>query len=252
MFPYFPEPVLRVFGQVITAFQLLVFTAVAVGYQIVARRSARRGWDPDLVLSLLLWTVLAGFVGSHLLDTVLYEREALRQNPLVLLEVWGTMSSYGGLLGGVAGALWAMRRKRLSGAQMFAFIDLVAFGFAFAWIFGRLGCALAHDHLGIESRSFLAVRFPSGPRYDLGLLEFLYALVMAAIFLWLDRKPRPSGFFIGLFFALYGPVRFALDALRTGDARYLGWTPGQYLSVIAAAFGLVLLRFIARPTPAPA
>jgi phosphatidylglycerol:prolipoprotein diacylglycerol transferase len=85
------------------------------------------------------------------------------------------------------------------------------------------------------------VRFPDGPHFDLGLLELLYTIVLAALFLLLDRRPRPTGFFVGLFFTLYGPVRFALDTLRTGDERYLGWTPGQYASVAAALLGVTLL-----------
>jgi phosphatidylglycerol:prolipoprotein diacylglycerol transferase len=246
LFPYLEEPVLRVAGQQISAFQVLVFAAVIAGYQIVVRRAERRGWDRDLTMSLLLWTILLGFIGSHLFDTLLYEREALRRNPLVLLEVWGTMSSYGGLLGGIAGALWAMRRKKLSPARMFEFMDIVAFAFPFAWIFGRTGCALAHDHIGVATSSFLAVRFPDGPRFDLGLLELFFTLFISALFLALDRRPRPTGFFIALFFALYGPVRFALDVLRVGDTRYFGWTPGQYVSIAAALFGVWLLRHVLR------
>jgi phosphatidylglycerol:prolipoprotein diacylglycerol transferase len=240
VFPYVQEPVIHAFGQTITGFQFLVFAAVIAGYQIVLRRAVRLGWDAELVMSLLLWTIFLGFVGSHVFDTLLYEREALRRNPLVLLELWGTMSSYGGLIGGIAGALWTMRRRGLSPARMFAFMDVVAYAFPFAWIFGRLGCTLAHDHPGIASTSWLAVRFPSGPRYDLGLLEFLYTLFISALFVAFDRRPRPTGFFIGLFFTLYGPVRFALDALRTGDERYLGWTPGQYVSIAATLAGAAL------------
>lgn len=252
MFPYVQEPVLRAFGLQIPAFQILVFAAVIAGYEIAVRRAARLGWDRDLALGVVLWTVFLGFVGSHLFDTLLYEREALRRNPLVLLELWGTMSSFGGLFGGVAGALLAMRRKRLTGAQMFAFLDIVAFAFPFAWIFGRLGCALAHDHIGIATQSFLAVRFPDGPRFDLGLLELLYTLFISGLFLRLDRKPRPTGFYIALFSALYGPVRFTLDVLRVGDPRYFGWTPGQYASVACALFGVVLLRVLRRRAPATA
>jgi phosphatidylglycerol---prolipoprotein diacylglyceryl transferase len=248
--PYLEEPSVRVFGQLVTAFQVMVFAAVIAGYEMVVRRSARLGWDRELVMSLLLWTLFLGFAGSHIFDTLLYEREALRRNPLVLLELWGTMSSYGGLLGGIAGALWAMRRRRLSPRQMFAFMDIVAFAFPFAWIFGRLGCALAHDHIGIETQSFLAVRFPSGPRYDLGLLELIDTVFICALFLWLDRRQRPTGFYVALFFALYAPVRFALDALRIGDTRYAGWTPGQYLSLLAAAGGFWLLHFVSRPARA--
>ena len=250
MFPYIEEPVLRVAGQQIGAFQILVFAAVIAGYGIVVRRSARRGWERDLVMSLLLWTIFLGFVGSHVFDTLLYEREALRRDPLVLLEVWGTMSSYGGLLGGVAGALWAMRRKKLSAQRMFEFMDIVAFAFPFAWIFGRTGCALAHDHIGVPATSFWAVNFPGGPRYDLGLLELFFTLFISALFVALDRRPRPTGFFIALFFALYGPARFALDVLRVGDSRYFGWTPGQYASIAAALSGAWLLQRTVRSVPA--
>jgi phosphatidylglycerol:prolipoprotein diacylglycerol transferase len=109
---------------------------------------------------------------------------------------------------------------------------------------GRLGCALQHDHPGVSSTHWLAVRFPDGPRFDLGLLEFLYVSVVAGLFAWLDRRPRPDGFYIGLFFAVYGPVRFAMDVLRVGEARYAGWTPGQYLSILATFAGVGVLGWV--------
>jgi phosphatidylglycerol:prolipoprotein diacylglycerol transferase len=240
--PYLEEPVFRAGGFSLSAFQILVFAGVIAGCEIVVRRAGQLGWDRGLTLNLVLWTILSGFIGSHLLDTLLYEREALRENPLVLLQIWGTMSSFGGLLGGIAGGWWITRRKGLSGARIFAFFDIVAYAFPFAWIFGRAGCAVAHDHVGVFSSSFLAVDFPGGPRFDLGLLELIWTLVIAGIFLWVDRRQRPTGTYLGLFFALYGPVRFALDVLRTGDERYLGWTPGQYASIAATIAGAALLR----------
>ncbi|MGZ6143196.1 MAG: prolipoprotein diacylglyceryl transferase [Myxococcales bacterium] len=247
MFPYLQEPVLHVAGFSIAAFQVLVFAAVVFGYEITVRRAARLGWKHDDILGIGLWAVFLGFVGSHLFDTLLYEREALRQNPLVLLEFWGTMSSYGGLIGGVGGGLLALRLKRFSLAQTLSFFDITAFAFPFAWIFGRTGCALAHDHVGVETTSFLAVRFPGGPRYDLGLLELIWTIVICAVFLLHDRKPRPTGFYVAYFLILYAPVRFALDMLRIGDERYLGWTPGQYASLAAVAAGLALLQRLREP-----
>lgn len=241
MFPYVQEPVWRVGGQAVSAFQILVFVAVVVGYEIAQRRARRLAWNHDAFAGVTLWAVFLGFVGSHVLDTLLYERDAFRRNPLVLLEVWGTMSSYGGLIGGVLGGLIALRIKRVPPRQMLSYFDIVAFSFAFAWIFGRTGCALAHDHIGVATGSILAVRFPDGPRYDLGLLELFWTIAICALFLLLDRKPRPPGFFLAIFLVLYGPVRFALDMLRVGDERYLGWTPGQYASIAAVCVGLVIL-----------
>ena len=241
MFPYIAEPAVQLGGLRITAFQVCVFAAVICGFEVAVRRAERRGWDRNLVLDIVLWSIGLGFVGSHVFDVVAYQSSALRMRPWLLLEVWGSMSSFGGLIGGIAGAIFITRRRKLSWQRVAEFFEICAFAFPFAWIFGRLGCALAHDHIGIETDSFLAVRFPDAPRYDLGLLELLWTLVIAVTVLALDRKPRPAGFFVGLFFLMYGPIRFILDTLRTGDERWLGWTAGQYLSVLATLIGGVLL-----------
>ena len=58
---------------------------------------------------------------------------------------------------------------------------------------------------------------------------------IAGAFLWLDRKPRPPGFWLPVFFLLYGPARFAMDFLRIGDATYGGLTPAQFLMIGATA-----------------
>ncbi|HUJ25677.1 MAG TPA: prolipoprotein diacylglyceryl transferase family protein [Myxococcales bacterium] len=250
MFPYIPEPALQLGSVRITAFEVCVFAAVICGFEITVRRCVKRGWDHNLVLDLVLWTIGLGFVGSHVFDVLAYQSDALRARPWLLLEVWGSMSSFGGLLGGIAGAWWITHHKRLTRAQIGEFFEVVAFAFPFSWIFGRLGCALAHDHIGVETSSLLAVRFPGGPRFDLGLLELFWTLAISALWLWLDRRPRPNGFFAGLFFLLYGPVRFALDTLRTGDERWLGWTAGQYLSLVAIVAGAFILLRALRRKPA--
>ena len=134
----------------------------------------------------------------------------------------------------------------MSAPDMLRFADCLIFALPFTLAVGRAGCALQHDHVGIASSHWLAVAFPSGPAFDLGLLECLYTAAIAGVFVVLDRRRWPDGFFIGLFFALYGPIRFALDALRTGDARYFGWTPGQYLSIVSTLLGVGMLFGILR------
>ena len=71
-------------------------------------------------------------------------------------------------------------------------------------------------------------------------------MVIVPVFSLLNRRPVPTGLFLGLFFALYGPIRFWMDTLRTGDARYLGWTPGQYVALAATLIGLSVLVYIVR------
>ena len=132
-----------------------------------------------------------------------------------------------------------MQQRGMSTREQLRFVDCLIYALPFTLAVGRLlGCALLHDHPGRSSQHWLAVAFPDGPRFDLGLLECFYAAALAALFAGLGRSRRPDGFFIGLFFAAYGPARFALDSLRVSEARYFGWTPGQYLSLLAAGVGL--------------
>jgi phosphatidylglycerol:prolipoprotein diacylglycerol transferase len=241
MFPYVEQPSLSLGNYTLYFFQVAVCAAVIVGYEIVVRRAPRMGLDGEEASGVLAWVILWGFVGSHLFDTLAYYPERVRANPFELFKIWGSMSSFGGMMGGMLAAVVLGRRHGWTGRQSLALADTIGFAFPFAWIFGRLGCALAHDHMGIPTDHWLAVQFPEGPRFDLGLLELLYTVPIAGLFFLLDRKPRPTGFYLGLFLTLYGPVRFVLDTLRTGDARYLGWTPGQYIAILATLAGAALL-----------
>jgi hypothetical protein len=68
-----------------------------------------------------------------------------------------------------------------------------------------------------------------------------YTIFIAALFLALGRRPRFSGFFLGLFMLVYAPFRFSVDFLRIVDVRYGGLTPGQYGCVALALGGVVVL-----------
>ncbi len=252
MIPYLEYPVLEIGSYRLGIFPLFVGAAVVLQFQIVMRRAPRFGISREVSSSLLGWAIGLGLLSAHVFDVIAYTPEKLRENPLELLRLWGGLSSFGGMVGGLAGIAWVMWRKGLSGVDMLRFSDCLVFALPFTLLVGRAGCALQHDHPGVLSEHWLAVAFPEGSRFDLGLLEFLYLPFVCGVFLSMDRRPRPDGFYIGLFFALYGPVRFVLDALRVADARYLGWTPAQYLSVLATFVGLALVVMVLRRESGPA
>jgi phosphatidylglycerol:prolipoprotein diacylglycerol transferase len=97
---------------------------------------------------------------------------------------------------------------------------------------GRLGCTLAHDHPGLPSTSWIAVRFPEGPRYDLGLIEFLFLIALTAAFYFLDRRPRPVGFYFGLYGVMYGGFRIWLDTLHIQPMRFYGGMAGVVIGLL--------------------
>jgi phosphatidylglycerol:prolipoprotein diacylglycerol transferase len=152
------------------------------------------------------------------------------------------------------------------GRPVMKYLDTIAYGFAFAWIFGRMGCFTAHDHVGAVTSSPLAIAFPDGwrsgvpavpgfgpagitPRYDLGFMEMLWSIAISTFFyFWARTKEglRP-GWFVAVMMMCYAPFRFYLDTLRAididgADKRYFadivapGLTPG-HISAIAVFLG---------------
>jgi phosphatidylglycerol:prolipoprotein diacylglycerol transferase len=268
--PYVEHPVLQIGSYPLQAFRVLALLAIVVEYAIVVRRAPRHGFSSEEASSLIAWAVVLGLVSSHVFDVLAYYPERLRADPLELFRVWGSLSSWGGMVGGLAGLGIVAWRRGLGASGVLRFFDLTIYALPFTLAVGRFGCALQHDHLGVASTHFLAVSFPTGPRFDLGLLEFLYLIPLSLLFFVLGRtgwpagaaqphaqrgeaeRSQPIGFFSGLFFALYGPARFAMDALRNEDARYLGWTPAQYLCVAATLAGVALLAWSLRRARGPA
>ena len=243
MFPYVEQPILRVGPITFQAFGILVAAAILLGYWMLIRRAEKLGFNADIASRLAIWLVACGLLGAHLFAVTLSDPKDIFSDPLVLLRLWEGLSSFGGFLGGILGGIWFMWNYSLRYAEAWKYFDLVAFVFPFAWILGRAGCFLAHDHPGVETAGWWAVRYPDGQRFDLGLLELLYTLILVGIFLVLDRRQRPTGFYFALFFFLYGPGRFFMDELRINEVKYFGFTLAQHGAVVGALFGgSVLLR----------
>lgn len=267
MLPYFEQPVWQIGPLSIHAFGVAVAVALWFGLTFVQKRFERLDLDAQFGQRLGMWVLVGGIVGAHLLAVIFYFPDKLRHDPWLLLRVWEDISSFGGLLGGVAGALlFFATRARDEGQARVAYVDAIAFVFPAALAIGRIGCALAHDHpgrvtsfplaLSLESNAALdyirgyyqdaGLQLPQAAStmgfHDLGLYELLYlALVVVPLFLLWDRRRRPAGFYLVAFAALYMPVRFGLDMLRVADARYAGLTPAQWV----AALVMTALPFVA-------
>lgn len=262
MLPFFEQPTWHIGPLPIHAFGILVAIAIWFGFAAVEKRFERLGLDPAVGNRLGGWMIAGGIAGAHLFAIFLYVPNKLANDPWLLVRVWDDISSVGGMLGGVVGALlfFATRVRDHERQARIAYLDAIAFVFPAALAIGRAGCALAHDHAGsvttfplaisLESSSALAfirgvydsagLALPAAVStmgfHDLGLYELLFlSLVIVPLFLFWNRRPRATGFYLVAFAALYFPVRFALDMLRVSDVRYLGLTPAQWTAALIVA-----------------
>jgi phosphatidylglycerol:prolipoprotein diacylglycerol transferase len=203
--PYFTAPSLPIVGPLaIHPFGVLVAIAVLLGTSFIGRRTARLGYDVELVQDFITRSLFTAFVSGHVFDQIFYHPEELVARPWSIVLLWEGLSSAGGFLGTFLGALhWSLyepvpstgvfpryrrREKRLG---LVPVTELTLHSFPFAWFVGRMGCAVAHDHLGALAPAghWLAVAVPvhpaleppfwswhgfalyagSQPRFDLGL-----------------------------------------------------------------------------------
>jgi phosphatidylglycerol:prolipoprotein diacylglycerol transferase len=246
MLPYFRQPTIPLGPITIHAFGLLVAAAVLVGTWVVKRRLERDGLPLRPGQQLLSYILIGGFAGAHLVDRLVYFPAETMADPISLLKFWNGLSSFGGFLGAVVGAIIFLQRQPPDAGGL-PYLDAVAYGFPFGWIFGRTGCFVAYDHPGSETTFFLSQYYSDGKlRHNLGLDEALYTIVIAALFAVLGRRKRVPGFYLGLLPVVYAPFRFAVDFLRKNDVRYGGLTPGQWGCFALVALGVLILRIAHR------
>ncbi len=283
MIPYIHVPDLHLFGLTVHPFGLLVATGVIIGTALATRRARGRGFDLDKLNSFITWMLVAGFVGGHVLDEIFYHPSEILKDPLSLLKLWAGLSSFGGFTGALIGiVLWKYfyskpivqigplsipgfyKRKQVQPVLPFA--DVVLAVFPVAWIFGRAGCSVVHDHPGARAPAdaLLAVAYGRGPsthygpielfmgnapQYDLGLLELMFTIVLAGLLALTWRRKLPTGTYVYVTSLAYAPVRFAMDFLRVrdiegADPRYAALTPAQWACVALFTFGIIVFLYV--------
>lgn len=273
-------------------FGLLVATGVIIGTWLAVRRARQRSIDTDQLNSFITWMLIAGFLGGHMLDQIFYHPDELVKNPVSLFTIWTGLSSFGGFIGGLIGVvLWkyfeavpvlktplgtiSKYRRRDKPVPIMPFCDLILSVFPVAWIFGRSGCAVVHDHPGMKAtsdtllavaygpatriehfgpkitvnnveQSLIELRWGTAPQFDLGLLEMMFTVLVALAFAATWRRKLTTGTYIAAVALAYAPVRFAMDFLRIrnveqADPRYFYLTPAQWACVALFGLGVVMV-----------
>ena len=256
-------------GIPIQAFGVIVAVGVLIGAALLRRYAEWHGVEDLKIREITGWVTICGFIGAHLFDVIAYQWSDLKESPILLIELWKGISSYGGFIGGALGFAFYVWWKRLPPRLM---ADITIVGLLPAFSIGRIGCTTVSDHVGAfvdpdKWYSFLAVDYhgdflrgahkdiaqfaeftgTSHLAWNLGLIELLYLIPVNLLILWIafrpskvDEKPwtkgRPNaGFVTVLTGVLYAPVRFGLDFLRPEDSdpRYFGLTFAQWASIVA-------------------
>jgi phosphatidylglycerol---prolipoprotein diacylglyceryl transferase len=238
MFPYLTINPFSFGPFIFGPFETVVTIGVFFGSTAIWKGGIKLGLGNDLLQNLIFWSLLSGFIGSHIFETVVYHPYRLLENPMMLLTDWREMSAFGMFYGG---AICFLVFRKLFEFDTWLCADNLIYGVNIARIFGRFGCYLVHDHPGILTNSIFGVQYPGGSRFDLGLLEMFFLIFLHVFFLKMNKMAFSEGTLTISFAFLYGLFRFFSDFLRVADITYLGLTPGQYSGLVFIFWGTFYL-----------
>ncbi len=234
------------------SFGVLVALAFLVAYIVAAGELKRKGAPPSAAQDMFVWISLCSIVGAKLFFvTENFTFAEIISDPVPVLFSRNGLTFYGGLLGGIAGGIYAARKN---GVQVRKALDAVAPALAIGYAIGRIGCLLVGDDYGTASDLPWAMAFPNGyPPVDFTVhpTQIYESVLMFAVFalLWRIRKTAmPDGRLFALYLALAGTERFLVEFIRTTtQSGFAGLSVAQVIALASVTIGCVWL-VVSRPS----
>ena len=246
-------------GWPVYTYGILLAAAYLLGLQLAVWRAKKRGVDPNRVMDLGIWIIIAALVGAKLL-LVIVDWETYRDNPR---EIFSLVRSagvfYGGLVVATITGLLLIRRYKL---PVWTTADLYAPGIALGHVIGRMGCYFAGCCYGRPTDVAWAITFThpearinSGtplniPLHPTQLYEAGAELLILGLLLATERRGRTfAGRTFWLYMLLYGITRYIIEIYR-GDPRgaMLGMSTSQLVSALLVPISLFMLWWLSRGT----
>ncbi len=239
---------------------------IAVGYFIgatlMARRARRTGFDEDHAWNAAVVGILGAIVGARVAYVIGHSEQF--SEPIEYLQIYkGGISLMGGLIGGFFAAWLYCRAKKLDFLRL---ADLGAVGLAIGTAVGRIGDLVIGDHLGRTTDGFWGWEYRGGELissppcdpavypspsgciepgmvvHQTALYDSIWALVIFVVLIRLERRPRPKGFLVFTWAAMYSAGRILTDLTRVDKTWFgTGLTGSQLTAITVLALSVFFL-----------
>jgi phosphatidylglycerol:prolipoprotein diacylglycerol transferase len=257
------------FGFLSEPFELHTYgVMIAIGFlaaMLLGSRQGRlEGEDPDRIIDLAFYVLLAGLVGARVVFIITKLPEYIA-DPVQILYFWrGGLVWYGGFIGAALFTIHYCRKHRMS---YWKIVDISIPYVALAHAFGRFGCLSAGCCYGRPTESFVGIQFPvtSAVQYSQqsdGLVGFtdlphpvhptqLYEAGFEISMFLLLIAMRPHKRFHGQLFLIwlsaYPIARTIIEMVRGDKERgVFVLSTSQWISILVAAAAVGLIFYFRR------
>ena len=151
------HPVLISIGPLkVYAFGFMLALSFLFAIVISTRRAKKFGLDPQHLLDLSVYVIVAGVLGARLLYVVFHLNEY--ESILDVFALWqGGATLYGGILLAIFASVWFARRKKIN---FLLLVDVIAPSLALGIMLTRVGCFMSGCCYGEATDLPWGVTFP--------------------------------------------------------------------------------------------
>lgn len=251
--------ILTIGSVTIHTYGVCIALGALLGIILITHQAKKEGYNPQQILDLAFYVLMAAIIGSRVLYVVLNLSYYLR-HPLETLMIWrGGLVFYGGFIFAFATCFVYLKKHRLPFLKT---CDLVVPGLAIGEAIGRIGCFFAGCCYGRPTDLPWAVTFTHPhslaqlgvPLHPTQLYASVKALLVFFILIAFRRYKKAEGQLIFLYMLLYAAGRLIIEPLRGDDrgALILGsFTMTQVIALVLIPIAIFMLVYLGKKRPSP-
>ncbi len=241
---------------------IIIASAILFAAWLGTAEVRRRGQDPEVGWSMLLWVIAGGVIGARLYHVYDQWSTVYSKDPLLALQVWnGGLGIPGAVIGGAL-ALWIY--TRVKGLPTGRWLDIFAMALPLGQAIGRLGNFVNQELYGPPTTLPWGIPIDAAHRlpewtnlnlYPLATTRFVPLFAYEAIaslltlgaMLWISRRFASrlyDGDMLLIYIMFYGVVRSYLETFRVQNWLIAGVPTATWLGLggFVLAGGFLWLR----------
>ncbi|MBU0992916.1 MAG: prolipoprotein diacylglyceryl transferase [Proteobacteria bacterium] len=242
----------RIYGLTIYTYGFFVAMGFLAGIYLIKYESRRLGENPEKILDLAFYSVLAAIIGARVFY-IATDPSTFLNDPVEIIRIWnGGLVFYGGFISVFIVAIIYIRFHKMKFWQT---LDIASPSIAIGHSIGRLGCFFAGCCYGRECHLPWAITFthpeslaPLGVSLHPTQLYASISNLMLFLFLFSIRKRKKfDGQLFCIYMILYALLRMVNEYFRgdfRGNMGIFSFSPSQSIALVMALIFSLLWFFL--------